>query len=227
MSKNNIKEECKPVKLVFTDADKLVVIPTIGDGNCFFHSILRAFNVNYIEAKSVFDRVNIARTFRNGLADRLLEVDPLTGKEYYYGLNNCQLEEISKGVREYTKEYLRKELLSSQPVDNIYQELISDAVNTDIYIIDAETKDVYNLGTSFSLYYKGRNSIVIYYSPGHFEVIGVKRSNGDINTLFTPTHSLIQSCRERLIENLKKEKMVTFAVIPSSPHPIRTTSPKR
>jgi hypothetical protein len=73
-------------------------LPTLGDGNCFFHSVLRAFNTNYIKAKSITDRVNMARTFRNALADLLEEIDPLTGKNYYSGLNNGELEKISGGV---------------------------------------------------------------------------------------------------------------------------------
>jgi hypothetical protein len=205
MPKSNILEDCRPLKLCFTDLQNLVIVPTIGDGNCYFHSVLRAFNIPYIKAKNSLERVNMARTFRNALADRLLEIDPLTGDDYYSGLNNGNLEDFSKGVKEYSKDSLRKELLSSEPVDNIYQELISNAVNKDIYIIDAETKDMYNIGSAFSLYYKGRNSIIIYYTPGHYEVVGIKRSDGSIDTIFTPEHEIIQLCRERLLSNIKTE----------------------
>lgn len=243
MPTSQIVEDYKPLKLKFLENDKIVIIPTIGDGNCYFHSVLRAFNSNYINAKTIFDRVNMARTFRNALADRLIETDPLTGNEYYFGLNNGKLEEISEGVREYTKESLRKELLSSNPVDNIYQELISNAINKDIYIIDSETKDVYYTGSAFSLYYKGRNSIVVYYSPGHFEVIGIKHSDGSVDTLFTPEHALIRSCNDRLLDKIRVDKKktpraaspsVSFDLQPqttksraSSPVRERATSPSR
>ena len=201
-----IKEEIKPITLSFTDINNLVKIPTIGDGSCYFHSVLRAFNTDYMKTTAVFDRINLARSFRNNLAIRLSEIDPITGQEYYDGLNNGNLADISKGVKEYSKEYLRKELLSSEPVDNIYQELISNAINKDIYIIDMETMDMYNTGSAYTLYYKGRNSIVIAYSPGHFETIGLKRSDGTINTVFTPEHPLIQACKERLISAFKMDK---------------------
>lgn len=201
-----IKEEIKPIKLAFTDINNLVIIPTIGDGSCYFHSVLRAFNTDYMKTTAVFDRINLARSFRNNLAVRLSEIDPITGQEYYDGLNNGNLRDISKGVKEYSKEYLRKELLSSEPVDNIYQELISNAINKDIYIIDMETMDMYNTGSAYTLYYKGRNSIVIAYSPGHFETIGLKRSDGTINTVFTPEHPFIQACKERLISAFKIDK---------------------
>ncbi len=201
-----IKEEIKPISLSFTDINNLVKIPTIGDGSCYFHSVLRAFNTDYMKTTAVFDRINLARSFRNNLAIRLSEIDPITGQEYYDGLNNGNLGDISKGVKEYSKEYLRKELLSSEPVDNIYQELISNAINKDIYIIDMETMDMYNTGSAYTLYYKGRNSIVIAYSPGHFETIGLKRSDGTINTVFTPEHPLIQACKERLISAFKMDK---------------------
>jgi hypothetical protein len=201
-----IKEEIKPITLAFTDINNLVKIPTIGDGSCYFHSVLRAFNTDYMKTTAVFDRINLGRSFRNNLAVRLSEIDPITGQEYYEGLNNGNLSDISKGVKEYSKEYLRRELLSSEPVDNIYQELISNAINKDIYIIDMETLDMYNTGSAYTLYYKGRNSIVIAYSPGHFETVGLRRSDGTINTVFTPEHPLIQACKERLISAFKMDK---------------------
>jgi hypothetical protein len=212
MSKSNILEDIRQVKLSFTDASNVVVLPTLGDGNCFFHSVLRAFNTNYIKAKSITDRVNMARTFRNALADLLEEIDPLTGKNYYCGLNNGELEKISGGVKEYSLSALQKELRSSAPVDNIYQELISNSLNKDIYIIDGTKKDMYHVGSAFPLYYKGRNSIIIFYIPGHFEVVGIKHSDGSVDTLFTPEHPLIQACRERLLSffrsnNVKSPKL--------------------
>jgi hypothetical protein len=207
MSKSSILEDIRQVKLTFTEANNVVVLPTLGDGNCFFHSVLRAFNTNYIKAKSITDRVNMARTFRNALADLLEEIDPLTGKNYYSGLNNGELEKIAGGVKEYGLSALQKELRSSAPVDNIYQELISNSLNKDIYIIDGTKKDMYHVGSAFSLYYKGRNSIIIFYVPGHFEVVGIKHSDGSIDTLFTPEHPLIQSCRERLLSFFKSNNV--------------------
>lgn len=203
MTKSNILEDARNIKLVFNDIPNLVVLSTMGDGNCFFHSVLRAFNTNYINAKNISERVNMARSFRNALADLLEEIDPLTGKTYYSGLNMGKLEEFAGGVKEYSLAGLQKELRSSAPVDNIYQELISNSLNKDIYIIDGSRKDMYHVGSAFPLYYKGRNSIIIYYVPGHFEVVGLKHSNGDIDTLFTPEHPLIQSCRDRLLKFFK------------------------
>lgn len=217
MPKSLIEEDYRSLKLSFSDIQNLVIVPTIGDGNCYFHSVLRAFNTSYINAKNNLDRVNLARTFRNALADRLSETDPLTGQDYYSGLNNGVLEDFSKGVKEYSKEYLTKELKSSEPVDNIYQELISDAVKKDIYIIDGETKDMYNVGSSFKLYYKGRNSIIIYYTPGHYEVVGIKRKDGTIDTIFTPEHELIQLCNERLLSSIRLDKKSTLSPRASSP----------
>lgn len=209
MSKSSILEDIKNLKLTFIDAMNLAVISTIGDGNCFFHSVLRAFNTDYIKAKSISDRVNMARTFRNALAELLEEIDPLTGKNYYAGLNNGELEKISGGVKEYSLAGLQKELRSSASVDNIYQELISNCLNKDIYIIDGIKKDMYHVGSAFPLYYKGRNSIIIYYTPGHFEVVGLKHSNGIVDTLFTPEHPLIQACRERLLKFFKTSNIAS------------------
>jgi len=226
----SIIEESKPLKLNFTNTHNLVVIPTIGDGNCYFHSVLRAFNKDYINAKTPFDRINLARTFRNALADRLSEVDPITGNTYYSGLNNGTFSNLSSGVKEYSLDALRNELLSSLPVDNSYQELISNSINKDIYIIDGETMDMYNIGASFNLYYKGRNSIILFYLNGHYEVVGVKRSDGSIDTIFTPEHLLIQACREKLMNEVrvdrKREAMTPKGLSPRTTM-IRSTSPKR
>ena len=205
-----ILEDHRQVKLVFTDIPNLVVLPTIGDGNCFFHAILRAFNRDYKD-KGIGDRVNMARTLRNGLADLMEEIDPLTGKNYYSGLNNGELEKISYGVKEYNLEALQKELRSSSPVDNIYQELVSNLINKDVYIIDGTKKDMYQIGSAFSLYYKGRNSVIIYYIPGHFEVVGIKHSDGSIDTHFTPENPLIQACKERLLSFFKSKSSVALS----------------
>lgn len=226
MPKSNILEDCRPVKLNFTDISNLVIVPTIPDGNCYFHSVLRAFNTSYINAKNALERVNLARTFRNALADRLLETDPLTGDDYYSGLNNGNLEDFARGVKEYSKDSLRRELLSSEPVDIIYQELISNAVNKDIYIIDAETKDMYNTGSAFSLYYKGRNSIIIYYTPGHYEVVGIKRSDGSIDTIFTPEHEFIQICKDRLLNNIRIDNKIGVSPKNVTVHKGGALSPK-
>lgn len=230
MSKPKIHEDVKPLTLSFSPIHNLVVVPTIGDGNCYFHSVLRAFNTSYINAEKTFDRINLTRSFRNALADRLSEIDPITGYDYYSGLNNGTLEQFSDGVKEYSKDALRKELLSSQPVDNIYQELISNCINKDIYMIDGETNDMIFTGSTFNLYYKGRNSIVIYYTPGHYEVVGIHRSDGSIDTVFTPEHPLIEICKERLINSIRQDKKKESS-IPKGLSPrvttMRGSSPRR
>ena len=216
MPKSTILEDLRNLKLPFVDVNNMVIISTLEDGNDFFHSILRSYSSDYIKSKNISERVNLARTFRNALAERLDEIDPLTGKNYYSGLNQGKLEEISQGIKEYTKESLQKELRSSLSVDNIYQELISNAFHIDIYIIDGLKKDMYNIGNSFDLYYKGRNSIVIYQTPGHYEVIGVKHSDGSIDTIFTPVHPLIQTCRNRIINNIKLSHISPKGISPKS-----------
>jgi hypothetical protein len=135
-------------------------------------------------------------------------------------LNHGKLEEISQGIKEYTKEGLQKELRSEALVDNIYQELISNALHIDIYIIDGLKKDIYSIGNSFDLYYKGRNSIVLYNMPGHYEVIGIKHSNGEVDAIFTPVHPLIQACRSRLISSIHP------SVISPPRYKLRSSSPK-
>jgi hypothetical protein len=223
MPKSNILEESRGLKMNFLDLLNVVVIGTLDDGNCFFHSILRAFNNDYINAKTIADRVNLARTFRNALAERLDEIEPISGKNYYETLNKGKLKEISQGIKEYTKESLQMELRSSVFVDNMYQELISNALHLDIFIIDGNKKDMLNIGDAFDTYFKGRNSVVLYYTHGHYEVVGVKHSDGSVDTIFTPNHPLIQGCREKIIFNIRPN--VSSPKYKTSPK-VSKTSPK-
>ena len=66
-----------------------------------------------------------------------------------------------------------KELDSDRPVDNAYNEFISDQLNKDIYILDAVTQDVYMTGSDDNVLYKDRPSIVLMYLPGHYELVGL------------------------------------------------------
>ena len=93
---------------------------------------------------------------------------------------------------------MQKELDSSRPVDNVYNEFISDQLEKDIYIIDAVKKDIYITGKDNDILYKNRPSVVILYLPGHYELVGLVKKNGDIKTLFNPDHDFIQAIRDRM-----------------------------
>ena len=101
---------------------------------------------------------------------------------------------------EYSLENMEKELDSSSPVSNIYNEFVSNSLNIDIYILDGIKKDVYMTGTEDRLLYKDRKSVILLYLPGHYELIGLNRKDDYVQTIFSPENSIIQRIRERMSE---------------------------
>ena len=180
----------------------LVKIPCPGDGSCYFHSILRGFCKGYIDGNEDV-RINYVKHLRKKLATILQNGDEY--KKLYGGT----LEEFGKTINEFSLNNIIKELLSDDYVNNeVYQELISNLFNIDIYIIDLIKKDIYMLACNDKYLYKNRNSIILGYSYSidnellnHYDIIGVKNENGIINTFFTPDHNLIIKLNE--IKKLK------------------------
>lgn len=189
--------------------DTTVLIHSMGDGSCFFHSILRAFNRQYIES-SREERAKMAAMTREYLADALEEIDPKTNKTYYEGLSAGNLAELGKNYEPASLQFLQKLLRSKHSVSHEFHEAISNFFNLDIYILFRNTKDVYILDSNPELLYKKRLSIFILYSQGgdegHYDVIGIKNSNGTISTLFSHNHYLVQSYLQRYQDLIKQRK---------------------
>jgi hypothetical protein len=196
---------------------KLSLVKVLGDGSCFFHSVLRAFHTNYIRASSIEERKAHARHLRVAIAQTLDEIDETTGKTNYALLGGGYYADFNNAVSavegdKYSLAGLKRELLSSDAVDHAYIQLISDHIGLDIYLISSRTGDLYPVGSDTSLLYKERNSIVIFYSPGHYDIIGIKRiaqdnspgyyNKGDIvfDCLFHPQHDFIVLLRARMAE---------------------------
>lgn len=173
----------------------LVSIPSIGDGSCFFHSVLRAFHRSYIESTRRQQKM-LVRDLRQALALVLGETDPDSGLTYYEKLSRGKLGEISKELKQYTLENFVDYLDSDAWADMSVLELISDQLCLDIYIISSDTGDIYNTG-DYELYYKNRKSIILYnISNVHFETVGLY-VDGEVKTLFDPGSSLIRFLNER------------------------------
>jgi hypothetical protein len=192
----------------------LSVIKVLGDGSCFFHAILRAFNREYIEAGNNNERKALTRTMRDAVSMTLEEVDE-NGFTGYENLGNGSYKEFNDAVsnavgNSYSLEALQDELKSDRPVDHAYTQHISDYFNLDIYLISEKTGDLYCLASEKELLYKGRNSIVILYSEGHYDIIGIRRKNvlgGEVifDCLFHPTHLFIQLLSKRFDELVTPE----------------------
>ena len=188
----------------------LVRIRTDMDGSCFFHALAKAYFKPYIVGKidgESFNRKNFIKNLRKDLAKRLAsKIDPEDpkSKTYYEALAQGELKKISKDMGNYSLKNMQKELSSSStPVSNIYNEFISDQLELDIYILDANKKDVYMTGTEDNLLYKNRRSIVILYLPGHYELIGLVDEDNEVTTLFSPQSDFIQSIRKRMKKLVK------------------------
>lgn len=182
----------------------LIRIRTFLDGNCMFHALAKAYFKPYIVGKKdgePFDRREFIQNLRKDLAKTLgskVNDDKNKDKTYYQILANGELENIAKDMPEYSLKNMQKELSSSTPVSNYFNEFISDQLNIDIYILDSKTKDIYMTGTDLKLLYKKRRSIVILYMPGHYELVGLMNEENYIETYFPPTHPFILKLQERM-----------------------------
>jgi hypothetical protein len=190
-------------------------IRTIPDGSCYFHAISNAFFPPYqsgiLNGKAI-SKQEIVRRLRNDLAIRLAQPsDPLNPNSplNYDLLSNGELrafaeammgEDPDPDIPNYTLEHMQDELKTSGAVDNVYNEFISNQLKKDIYILDGENEDIQFTGGDYSLLYKGRPSIVLYYLPGHYELVGIRRQDGSIQTYFDPNSEFIQAIRQRLAQ---------------------------
>lgn len=182
----------------------LVRIRTIADNSCFFHALANsyfdAYRSGFIDGKAV-SKQQIVRNLRRDLASKLAQpVDPLNpqGATNYDLLSRGQLQFLSEEMPEYSLTNMQRELESTAPVSNLYNEFISNQLNRDIYLLNGETQDVYITGNDDDILYQGRESIVILYIPGHYELVGLLSTNDQILTHFPPSHPLIQSIRHRM-----------------------------
>lgn len=185
----------------------LVRIRTIGDGSCFFHALIKAFFVPYKIGKlngGIFSREKFITQLRKNLSvllgQRINSKDPNSPRHYDL-LSRGKLGEISRELQQYSLENMQKELDSKSPIDNIYNEFISNILNKDIYLLDLVSRDVYVTGNDSDILYKNRDSIIILTMPGHYELIGLKTPKG-IQTLFPYDSPLIKSIRKRIDEKI-------------------------
>lgn len=179
----------------------IVKIPILGTENsCYFHAILRGYYKCYISEKTVEGRTKIARFFRNVLADELESIDE-KGKKVYDKLSRGSLKEYAASLTSdiawrYTKEGMKELLRSKQPVDHSFQELICDSLDIDIYLIDEKSGDHYYTSED-EIYFRGRESLLLSYSPGHYSLLGLKKGK-EVQTLFDPDDEIIKILRERI-----------------------------
>ena len=156
---------------------------TIGDGSCFLHAVLMAFNKTYIKYNDS-QRRKMVRNLRHAISNYIEESD------IYTQLSRGELKEISKFVPLMDKENMKKYINSNKWISYHFVELISKVLDLNIFIITHNTNTIYNLGDDEIYYKKNRNSVFInYINQVHFETLGISTPDG-IKTLFSP-HSEI------------------------------------
>lgn len=136
----------------------------IGDGNCFFHSVLYCIDYENYKNMSTERRMIFTSEFKKRLIP-YLEMN-------YSMLSRGQLSEISKTLSEYTLDNLKKYLMSSIPVDSVFFEIVCEYVNVNIIIFDSLIKKFTYIDKD--LLFKDRESIVLYYSDGHYDAMEIK-----------------------------------------------------
>lgn len=80
------------VKVNIYDDLEIIIIGTIGDGSCFFHSVLKAINFNY--QNNISNRSILARKFRKSIADLLVKPSLIYEEKELYELikkNNIEI----------------------------------------------------------------------------------------------------------------------------------------
>ncbi len=187
---------------------KLYSLPTIGDGSCFLHAILRGISPIYTKM-SKEERIRFVRKLRVDLSG-MLECKP-EGKEktYYEILSRGQLKDLSEVFNETKLSEMKRFLKSNNWFSHLYVEFISEIFDIDIYIIDYNIGDIYNMGDD-ELFYKGRDSVIIgYASECHFETLSVKGEDGNKRTYFSSTSPVIRELNSLLFSNRIKNDQKT------------------
>nr|QBK90379.1 MAG: OTU-like cysteine protease [Pithovirus LCPAC103] len=184
-------------------------ILTLGGGSCLFHAIVGSFFSPYrkgILSGTPLNRVEFIIKFRHELADKLSKPADSEVPEvsWYDTLGRSELSDFSKKVPAFTLDAMQKELRAGGAVDNKFNEFISNVLGKDIYLLDANTKDVYITGNDDDILFLSRDSIVILYGGGHYELIGIKDlASSTITLLFPPDHEFIVAIRRRLLDKQK------------------------
>jgi hypothetical protein len=187
----------------------LVRFSTPADNSCLFHAISNSFFDPYhtetLHGKHV-PRNRMIMGLRKELSQKLAaKISPNPDKNGYHPthydmLNGGNTSAFADFVPEFKLEYMQTQLESPVPIGYGYMEFIGNVLNKDIYILEALRHDIY-VTDELSLTIKGtRNSIVLYYMNGHYELVGIQNIDGSFDTHFSPNHSLIRFLHNRVCQ---------------------------
>lgn len=219
--------------LTCTWYNNLVRIATIGDGSCFIHAALKAFYEPYQNNDESYYRDEIAKEVRRDLAIVLGEENPkYPGRSYWETTASGALMEMSfgqmvrgnlyRGELDYSLYGLQRLFNSNSNLGDEVYKFISDIFEVDIYVLRADSEDLYHhLNTSSS---SQRKAIVIVGNGIHYEVVAV--DNGEyFQTVFPPGDLFISALlakfgivdEERKYDPETNFKEIVTALIQSDP----------
>lgn len=187
--------------------DNLVQIAVLGGGHCFMHSVLKGAYVAYQLDNRSRVRNQMARELRRDLAVNLGNPHPdypeYTNWEvtangnlvtYYIrqlrdGLleptyaNNGEM--LTEGDRvDYGLWGMQWYLNSAADIDDTLFAYVAQALNIDIFVLRANRQDVFPYSYNTRLLGSTRDVVVIVGNTVHYELVGVQRPDGLLQTLF-------------------------------------------
>ncbi len=191
----------------------VVRIATIGEGSCFFHSLLKAMDKSYQENRSLNFRLDRAQKLRRDLALTLTLEDPKNPGDINYktasngsfwGMWNHAREAKLRGSLgtmglevDFSLQGMINLLNSYQFVGDEVYDYVSQLIKMNIYVMRLYTDNLYLHTTASNP--SNTSSVVIAGNGGHYETIGLKTTNG-IQTVFNNGHQFIQKIITASIE---------------------------
>lgn len=187
----------------------LVRFATPMDGNCLFHAIANSFFTCYYEEKIDdihIDRNKIIELFRKELSEKLGKpVTASSKKTNYEMLYGGNMEAFSKDVPEFSLKTMEKQLNSHNPIGYGYLEFIGNCINKDIYILEGVRRDIYITDETIYSIKGDRSSIILYYTEGHYELVGIRNADDTYETHFSPNHLLIRFLYDKVQASLYQD----------------------
>lgn len=182
-------------------------VNTIGDGSCLFHAIYNGVAEEYRSNNQN------SRYLKNMIVKLRRELSVKLTPDIYNNLLGGNLarlsQEFQSDVDDFSREGMAAALDSHRFIGHGFIEYIGDMLGLDIYILNADTQDVY-LDHESRFCIKGRPSVVLLVYPphsvsrfstdetgGHYELIA-REVDGVAYSRWLPDHPLIVMLRQRL-----------------------------
>lgn len=183
--------------------NNVVRIGTIGDGSCFVHAVLKAYLQSY--QNNEVDRKAYAVSLRTSMSRSVLATDPLTDTTFYESAGNGQLAELGRTyeeshlsrkevVNDFSSATISRLLDSSEFLGDEVFSLIAEMLLVNIHVVRATTDDIFKHASYMVQKDPGSYYNVVITGDGmHFETIGIKTSDGYIQTAFASNDPFVSA----------------------------------